>query len=65
MDTSGSQHTLSYDALVMAAGSIIWADVNGGPAPSHKSCMDFFCVGLGPERGIVIRRRAKGLEKDY
>ncbi|MCY9517828.1 hypothetical protein [Paenibacillus apiarius] len=22
MDTSGSQHTLSYDALVMAAGSI-------------------------------------------
>lgn len=38
-------------------GKIVMADLEGSPAPSHKSFMDFFCIGLGPERGIVWTRQ--------
>ncbi|QOS98705.1 FAD-dependent oxidoreductase [Brevibacterium sp. JNUCC-42] len=38
-------------------GKILLADLEGNPAPIHKSYMDFFCVGLGPERGMVWTRQ--------
>ncbi|MBG9942651.1 FAD-dependent oxidoreductase [Brevibacillus formosus] len=38
-------------------GKIVLADLDGTPAPSHKSYMDFYCVGLGPERGMVWTRK--------
>lgn len=38
-------------------GKILLADLEGTPAPSHKSYMDFFCIGLGPERGMVWTRQ--------
>ncbi|GKV55211.1 hypothetical protein NCCP2222_11580 [Sporosarcina sp. NCCP-2222] len=38
-------------------GRIILADRKGGRAPSHKSHMEFFCIALGPEQGIVWLRR--------
>lgn len=38
-------------------GKILLADLKGTPAPSHKSYMDFFCIGLGPERGMVWTRQ--------
>ncbi|WP_242774188.1 NAD(P)/FAD-dependent oxidoreductase [Brevibacillus parabrevis] len=38
-------------------GKIILADLDGTPSPVHKSYMDFYCVGLGPERAIVWTRQ--------
>ncbi|WNC14234.1 FAD-dependent oxidoreductase [Brevibacillus brevis] len=36
---------------------IVLADLQGAPAPLHQSYMDFFCIGLGPNRGIVWTRK--------
>ncbi|WP_274651031.1 NAD(P)/FAD-dependent oxidoreductase [Paenibacillus humicola] len=38
-------------------GKIVTADLQGLPAPSHKAVMDFFCIGLGPNRGLVWTRK--------
>lgn len=38
-------------------GKIVLADLDGTPAPAHKSFMDIFCVGLGPERAMVWTRK--------
>ncbi|WMT41835.1 FAD-dependent oxidoreductase [Paenibacillus sp. D2_2] len=35
---------------------VIAADLMGRPAPTHKRFMDFFCFGLGPQRGIAWTR---------
>lgn len=32
---------------------IIVADINGRKAPSHKGFMNFFCFGLGPDKGMA------------
>ncbi|UHA75467.1 NAD(P)/FAD-dependent oxidoreductase [Paenibacillus sp. 481] len=48
------------EATAQAArlGKIVLADVEGkSPAPIHQSFMDFYCVGLGPERGMVWTRK--------
>jgi NADH dehydrogenase len=37
-------------------GKIILADMEGKLAPSHKSYMDLFCIGLGPGQGLVWTR---------
>lgn len=37
--------------------NVIAADLNGHPAPLHKSYMDFFCIGLGPQQGLVWTRQ--------
>lgn len=35
-------------------GKIVMADLEGRPAPVHKSMpLDFFCIGLGENRGLV------------
>ncbi|QRG67141.1 NAD(P)/FAD-dependent oxidoreductase [Brevibacillus choshinensis] len=36
---------------------IVLADLDGHSAPTHKSYMDFYCIGLGPQRGIVWTRQ--------
>ncbi|MEK0317190.1 NAD(P)/FAD-dependent oxidoreductase [Cohnella sp. 56] len=36
---------------------VIAADRDGRAAPAHKSFMDFFCFGLGPERGMAWTRQ--------
>lgn len=38
-------------------GKIMMADLEGRPAPVHKSVMDFFCIGLGENRGLVWGRK--------
>ena len=38
-------------------GKIVMADLEGRPAPVHKSIMDFFCIGLGENRGLVWGRK--------
>ncbi|WP_178019531.1 FAD-dependent oxidoreductase [uncultured Paenibacillus sp.] len=39
-------------------GKIVLADLEGRPAPVHKSLpMDFFCIGLGEQRGLVWGRK--------
>jgi NADH dehydrogenase len=39
-------------------GKIVMADLEGRPAPVHKSViMDFFCIGLGENRGLVWGRK--------
>ena len=38
-------------------GKILSADIEGYPAPSHKSHMVFFCFGLGPGQGMVWTRQ--------
>lgn len=41
-------------------GKIVIADLEGRPAPVHKSpstIMDFFCIGLGEKRGFVWGRK--------
>ncbi|MGG3471474.1 FAD-dependent oxidoreductase [Neobacillus pocheonensis] len=38
-------------------GKIVKADLEGSPAPVHKSVMDFFCIGLGENRGLVWGRK--------
>lgn len=35
---------------------VIAADLMGRPAPTHKRFMDFFCFGLGPQRGMAWTR---------
>jgi len=35
---------------------VIAADLTGGLAPTHKRFMDFFCFGLGPQRGMAWTR---------
>jgi NADH:ubiquinone reductase (H+-translocating) len=37
-------------------GKIVMADLEGRPAPVHKSLMDLFCIGLGENRGLVWAR---------
>ncbi|MCU6712861.1 FAD-dependent oxidoreductase [Paenibacillus sp. J5C_2022] len=37
-------------------GKVMMADLAGRTAPVHKSFMDFFCFGLGPEQGLVWTR---------
>lgn len=43
------------EAAVQAArlGKILSADILGRPALSHKRIIDFFCIALGPGRGMV------------
>jgi NADH dehydrogenase len=38
-------------------GKIIATDMNGSPAPAHSSYMDVFCIGLGPDKGMVWTRQ--------
>ncbi|ANE47739.1 pyridine nucleotide-disulfide oxidoreductase [Paenibacillus swuensis] len=38
-------------------GKIVLADLEGRPAPVHKSMMDVFCIGLGQDRGLVWARK--------
>jgi NADH dehydrogenase len=39
-------------------GKIVTADLEGRPAPVHKSVMmDLFCIGLGENRGLVWGRK--------
>jgi NADH:ubiquinone reductase (H+-translocating) len=38
-------------------GKIVLADLEGRPAPVHKSAMDLFCIGLGENRGLVWTRQ--------
>jgi NADH dehydrogenase len=38
-------------------GKIVTADLMGHSAPAHKKYIDFFCFGLGPERGMVWTRQ--------
>lgn len=44
-------------AQAVRLGKIIIADLEGRPAPTHKRFMDFFCFGLGPNRGMVWTRQ--------
>ncbi|WP_256992510.1 hypothetical protein [Paenibacillus sp. XY044] len=48
--------TLQADRL----GKVVMADLEGRPAPVHKSSssiLDFFCIGLGENRGFVWGRK--------
>jgi NADH dehydrogenase len=38
-------------------GKIVLADLEGRPAPVHKSYKDIFCIGLGENRGLVWTRQ--------
>nr|WP_322112068.1 FAD-dependent oxidoreductase [Brevibacillus ruminantium] len=38
-------------------GKIVLADWEGRVAPAHKGVMDSFCIGLGPEQGLVWSRK--------
>jgi NADH dehydrogenase len=38
-------------------GKIVTADLEGRPAPVHKSMMDLFCIGLGEDRGLLWTRK--------
>ncbi|WP_159881090.1 NAD(P)/FAD-dependent oxidoreductase [Paenibacillus puerhi] len=38
-------------------GKIVLADLEGRPAPVHKSYKDLFCIGLGENRGLVWTRQ--------
>ncbi|RNB87275.1 pyridine nucleotide-disulfide oxidoreductase [Brevibacillus fluminis] len=38
-------------------GKVMLADLQGKPAPVHKSYMDIFCIGLGPGKGMVWTRQ--------
>lgn len=38
-------------------GSILFADLDGRPAPAHKGVIDLFCIGLGPEKGLLWVRK--------
>jgi NADH dehydrogenase len=44
-------------AQALRLGKIISADIEGHPAPTHKSYMDIFCFGLGPGQGLVWTRQ--------
>ncbi|MEC0230047.1 NAD(P)/FAD-dependent oxidoreductase [Paenibacillus alba] len=43
------------EATAQAArlAKVLCADLDGSRAPEHTGFMDFFCIGLGPERGMV------------
>lgn len=43
------------EAIAQAArlSKILLADLEGQFAPAHTSYMDFFCIGLGPEKGLT------------
>ncbi len=47
------------EATAQAArlAKVIAADLAGRPAPVHKSFMDFYCFGLGPDRGMAWTRQ--------
>jgi len=45
----------SYQAIRL--GKIVAADLEGCPAPTHKSVIDFFCIGLGYGQGLVWTRK--------
>ncbi|MDF2679693.1 MAG: pyridine nucleotide-disulfide oxidoreductase [Brevibacillus sp.] len=57
--TGRQDHMTCKEATGQAArlGPIVRADLDGTSAPTHKSYMDFYCIGLGPERGIVWTRK--------
>ena len=58
--TSGQADRMTCkEATAQAArlGSVVVADLDGTPSPAHKSFMEFFCIGLGPEQGIVWTRK--------
>jgi NADH dehydrogenase len=38
-------------------GKIVMADLEGCPAPVHKSVMNGFAIGLGQDRGLVWTRK--------
>jgi len=38
-------------------GSIIYADLTGIKAPTHKGVMEFYNIGLGPENGLMWTRK--------
>lgn len=38
-------------------GKIVMADLEGLPAPVHKSYKELFCIGLGENRGLVWTRQ--------
>ncbi|MFJ9500527.1 NAD(P)/FAD-dependent oxidoreductase [Brevibacillus centrosporus] len=39
-------------------GKVVMADLKGSPAPVHKSVpLDFYCIGLGENRGLVWGRK--------
>ncbi|WP_379133849.1 NAD(P)/FAD-dependent oxidoreductase [Paenibacillus sp. sgz500958] len=47
------------EALAQAGrlAKIVLADLSGVPAPAHKGYMEFFCFGLGPQRGMAWTRK--------
>lgn len=45
----------NYQAIRL--GKIVAADLEGRPAPAHKSVPDFFCIGLGHGQGLVWTRK--------
>lgn len=57
--TGKADHMTCKEGTGQAArlAQIVLADLEGTPAPTHKSYMDFYCIGLGPERGIVWTRQ--------
>ncbi|WCN36685.1 NAD(P)/FAD-dependent oxidoreductase [Aneurinibacillus uraniidurans] len=36
---------------------VIVADLSNRPAPAHQAYMELFCIGLGPEQGLVWARQ--------
>ncbi|OZB92731.1 NAD(P)/FAD-dependent oxidoreductase [Paenibacillus sp. XY044] len=36
---------------------IVIADIEGRPAPAHKELLNFFCIGMGAERGLLWTRK--------
>ncbi|MBB6732149.1 NAD(P)/FAD-dependent oxidoreductase [Cohnella zeiphila] len=38
-------------------GKIAIADIEGRPAPVHKELMNYYCIGLGAERGLLWTRK--------
>ncbi|GFZ77037.1 hypothetical protein GCM10008018_23180 [Paenibacillus marchantiophytorum] len=58
--TTGQADRLTCkEATAQAArlAKVISADLEGTRAPEHASFMDFFCIGLGPGRGMVWTRK--------
>jgi len=45
----------SFQAMRLA--KIIAADLSGRPAPVHKPVMNYFCIGMGPDRGLIWARK--------
>lgn len=54
--TSGKADRMTCKEAIPQAqrlGNIICADLAGRPAPQHKSVIESFTVGLGPDRGVM------------